>query len=181
MPDVYAPEVGQSPAELRQAVALYRKSGARRVLEIGVYYGGSLNAWLAEEPALVVAVDPEFRGLDFRENVKPDTELIEINGRSQDLDVMDQIREHGPYDWVFIDGDHQYEAVASDARLALSVISTGGHILFHDIVPPPGEPTTPPGKVWTDLSRDFASFSFVEPRPPGYPPESANGIGVISI
>lgn len=177
--DVYAPEVGQSPAELRQAVDLFRRSNVKRVLEIGVYYGGTLNAWLAEEPDVVVAVDPEFRRTDFDQ--KPNTELVMIPLRSQDLDATDWIRRYAPYDWVFIDGDHQYDAVASDARLALEVTRPGGHILFHDVVPPPDWPQTPPGRVWVELAKEHESDVFSEKRPPGYPPESASGIGVIHV
>ena len=177
--DVYSPDVGQSPAELRQAVHLYRQSKVKRVLEIGTLYGGTLNAWLNENPELVVAVDPEFRRRDF--DVPNGTELILIDGRSQNLDTIDRIKEQAPFDWVFIDGDHQYEAVRWDSILALSVTRHGGHILFHDIVPPEGWEATPPGRVFAELSAEHQAWSYIEPRPEGYPAESANGIGVIRV
>ena len=176
--DVYTPDVGQSPAELRHAVTLYRAVKPKRVLEIGVLYGGTLKEWIAGGPELVVAVDPDPLVRDF--DTPPGTELRFLVGRSQTF--AGEIRALGPYDWVFIDGDHSYEAVAADAQLAISVTRTGGHILFHDIVPPEGWPETPPGQVFETLTQVYKKFvRYVEPRPDGYPPESANGIGVIQV
>ena len=51
--------VGQVTAELDRAVTLYRRKRPQRVLEIGVWYGGTLRNWLdhAVNDATVVAVD----------------------------------------------------------------------------------------------------------------------------
>ncbi len=178
MTDVYAPEVGQSPAELRKAVALYRRIKPQRVLEIGVLYGGTLRAWLTGSPQLVVAVDPAPRchPSEFDRN---GTELVLLTGRSQNADVQEEIRRRGPYDWVFIDGDHSYDAVKADADLALTITRPGGYILFHDIVPPDGWEPTPPGRIFEELAETYQCSRLIASRPPGYPPESANGIGVI--
>ncbi len=175
MIDTYDPEVGQSPAELRQAVELYREVKPRRVLEIGVLYGGTLKVWLAGDAERVVAVDPEPR-VDFESD-----RLTVLVGRSQDPLVVGLLREYAPFDWVFIDGDHSEPAVHADAALALELTRAGGHILFHDIVPPNGWPSTPPGRVWSELTRTHESWAYIEERPDGYPPESANGIGVIRV
>lgn len=178
--DVYAPEVGQSPAELRHVVALYRRVKSKRVLEIGVLYGGTLREWIAGGPELVVAVDPDPKVRDF--DTPEGTELVFLVGRSQSL--ADEIRQLGPYDWVFIDGDHEYSAVKADADLALEVTRPGGYILFHDIVAPEGWAPTPPGDVYYELAaldEIQKAWTIIEPRPPGYPPESANGIGVLQV
>jgi Predicted O-methyltransferase len=36
------------------------------------------------------------------------------------------------FDLVYIDGDHSYEAVADNFRLALTMLASGGTVLFHD-------------------------------------------------
>jgi predicted O-methyltransferase YrrM len=181
--DVYNPEVGQSPAELRQAVQLYKDAQPYRVLEIGVLFGGTLRQWLdnARPGATIVAIDPNhINGSHYEEWRPDDVELVVGYGFSQSSQMVDLIREHAPYDFVFIDGDHTLEAVQADADLALDCARAGSLILFHDIIPPDGAGATPPGRVFESMPVEH-SWVIIEPRPPGYPPESANGIGVIRI
>lgn len=178
MAEVYNGLVAQSPAELRQAVELYRRVQPRRVLEIGSLYGGTLQAWLEGDPDVVVAVDPNPRfdpaGLSER--------LTLIVGRSQEADVQQLLHERAPFDWIFIDGDHSMDAVMSDVELAFQLLNdNGGYILFHDIFPPEGWGPTPPGLVFESLRSSYRSLVFSAPRPEGYPQESANGIGVICV
>ncbi len=51
-------EVLQVPSELARMVVLYRERKPRRVLEIGVWQGGTLREWIRNAPpgALIVAV-----------------------------------------------------------------------------------------------------------------------------
>ena len=42
--------------------------------------------------------------------------------------------EHGPFDFVFIDGLHYTEAVLSDLRLASRYLKPGGQIIVHDVI-----------------------------------------------
>jgi len=183
--DVYDELVAaQSPAELRQAVQLYVQVRPQRVLEIGTLHGGTLRCWLehAQPGAVVVAVDPNHLGAERYDTwVPPGVQLVVVYGRSQDDHIREQVRVHAPFDWCFIDGDHAAEAVLADAGMCLSMTGTGGHILFHDTVPPPGWGPTPPGEVWSALAQEYRSWEYAEPRPPGYPPESANGIGVVEV
>ena len=108
------PLVGQVPEELDRLRDLYRKRQPVRVLEIGVWHGGTLREWLAETPEVVVAVDPDPQVTDY--DVGDHTQFVLVVGRSQEDHVRDQIREHAPYDWVFIDGDHEYSAVKADTE-----------------------------------------------------------------
>lgn len=183
MADVYDEQVAaQSPAELRMAVQLYVQAQPRRVLEIGCLHGGTLRCWLQQAPvgATVVAVDPNHLGAEEYPRWKPGgVELVVVYGRSQDGHVQEQIAEHGPYDWCFIDGDHTAGAVQADAELCLRMAAPGAHLLFHDTVAPPGWAPTPPGEVWAALADQYEAWQYVADRPPGYPPESANGIGVV--
>ncbi len=184
--DVYDPEVGQSPAELRQAVQLYKDAQPYRVLEIGVLFGGTLRQWLdnARPGATIVAIDPNhINGSHYEEWRRDDVELVVGYGFSQSSQMVDLIREHAPYDWVFIDGDHTRAAVQADADLAVELSRAGTLILFHDILVPDGWEPTPPALVFSALRlrRDRKGWVISAPRPPGYPPESANGIGVVRI
>lgn len=128
-------EVLQVASELAQMVELYRAEQPKRVLEIGVWEGGTLREWLAGAPELVVVVDVEHRVAEqYDEWRANETELIVVEGSSQDAGVVEAIRSHGPYDWCFVDGDHGEWFAVADTALAMDVTAAGGLVLIHDIV-----------------------------------------------
>lgn len=43
------------------------------------------------------------------------------------------LKEYGPFDFIFLDGDHQAESVHKDLEISLALLSDGGKILFDDI------------------------------------------------
>lgn len=55
-----------------------------------------------------------------------------IRGSSRWPDVMRKIEACGPFDMVFVDGEHTAEAVYSDIELAAKCLSPRGTILVHD-------------------------------------------------
>jgi predicted O-methyltransferase YrrM len=168
----------QVEVELAQMVALYRERKPRRVLEIGVWEGGTLQQWLQHAPpkATVVAVDLAHPRLsDYRAWRQQDTTLVVLFGSSQAAETMAAIAQQAPYDWVFVDGDHALEAVFSDVNLGLTHLRDGGVLLMHDIVPPTGEESYPPGAVleWLSGTRRLETIVSDEPS------EVSHGIGVV--
>ncbi len=171
--------VGQIPAELDRVRKLYRKKKPKVVLEIGVWYGGTLREWLTQgKPHKVVAVDPAHANPNQYESWRdPATEIVIVIGRSQDEAIRQQIAGHGPFDWIFIDGDHGHAAVAADTDFARSVVAPGGTILLHDIEPA----STGPWEVFQRLSAEGMNVEAIieTAEGTGYPDNSAHGIGVI--
>lgn len=55
-----------------------------------------------------------------------------IRGSSREPEVMRRIRACGPYDVIFVDGEHSADAVFSDLSLAAECLRVGGTILVHD-------------------------------------------------
>lgn len=177
--------VGQVTAELEQAVELYLEKKPKCVLEIGVWYGGTLREWLrhAASNATVVAVDIDHRDPDAYEDWrKDDTTLVVLTGSSQDAAIQQQIAEQGRYDWIFLDGEHGEYGVDADVGLALSVASPGAILLLHDI-DPGGSQTTGPRAVFARLQlQGLETSTFVEPSEgTGYPKSAAHGIGVVHL
>ena len=177
--------VGQVPAELDKVCSLYREKKPRRVLEIGTWYGGTLRKWLqhAQPNATVVAVDLDHVNPGAYEGwMQRGTRLVVLTGDSQDEAIQEQIRAQGPYDWIFIDGDHEEDGVDADVRFARSVASPGAMILLHDI-DPGGSDTTGPRAAFARLQLEGLRTSEIIERAEGtgYPAASAHGIGVIHL
>ena len=128
-------EVLQIPSELARMLDLYRERKPKRVLEIGVWDGGTLKEWLTQTtPEVVVAVDLDHKNrqayLEWRHE---NTSLYWYAGISQEPEQIKSIEAHAPYDWVFIDGDHGAWGVGIDVQTCLPLVSDGGLMLLHDI------------------------------------------------
>ncbi len=80
-------------------------------------------------------VDPEPRIEDANwDAIKHRSELV----RGYSPDIIPQALETagGPFDFVFIDGDHSSKGVTRDARGVFDSLADGAHILFHDAFRP---------------------------------------------
>src|SRR5215213_147542 len=51
---------------------------------------------------------------------------------SYDADIITRIREEGPYQLVYIDALHGYQAVMAELEFVSSVLSKNGFIVLHD-------------------------------------------------
>ncbi len=115
--------------------ALANLSQGKRVLEIGSYCGLS-TICIARTAQSVTAVDY----FDGRATPVPDGTFPEFMSNCQRHGVDSKITLVHPeavipgpdYDFIFIDGDHSYEAVKSDIAKVLPVLKPGGLIAFHD-------------------------------------------------
>jgi len=123
--------------------------GANSILEIGSRYGFVLMDLARRSNAKrVVSVDlPNVGdwGNDSEETLKNNIQALKEEGRdahlflgdSKDPDIIQKVKSLGPYDFIFIDGDHRYEGVCGDWR---NYGLMGDAVVFHDIVQPkPGE------------------------------------------
>ncbi len=132
-------EINQLVVEFEQALDLYREAGPTRVLEIGTAAGGTLYHWLqnAAPDTRVVSVDIDMSQLS-QETAdswcsEPDVACHLIQGDTRLPWVQEQIRAHGPFDWLFIDGCHEYEFAYNDWEAFRPMCVAGAHVLFHDI------------------------------------------------
>lgn len=159
--------------------------GSTRLLEIGAAYGSSSLLLLAASPdrARVWSVDPFVQDSRGRfcasarachDNV---TRALEAAGwlhavAKWTLMVADSETacaewhdRGGPLDFLFIDGDHRYEAVRRDFESWQRFVVGGGHILIHDSRRLPGAPDHVFNRGWqgpTRLAQELAKDNRVE-------------------
>lgn len=193
------PDPIQDPWELAQLVDLYLRIEPRRVLEIGTNDGGTLFCWaqLAAPFSIIVSVDLGERD-QYKENaphfdswLAPSVGLHTIVGDSHATETIKEIISYGPYDFIFIDGDHSYEGVCADWETALRVAAPRAVIALHDIIctrTPEEDLTYGPCDVsylWQEIKLDtYRVEEFIAGERASYPthenPEHL-GIGVVYL
>lgn len=120
-----------------------------KFLEIGVYKGQilSLMELLSKEAnknSKIVGVtplyDPDFGNYDRMPYIKylykvnglsMDNTMI-IDGLSQKPEIIKKAHEQGPFDMVYIDGDHSYQATVDDILNYDSCLKIGGYMVVDD-------------------------------------------------
>lgn len=178
-PDV---KTAQSPFELEALLMVARSVEPRRILEIGTWYGGTLWHWL-QMAERVVAIDNLMLDPDSWHAWAAETgcELHVLAGSSHDPAHVAEAERLGPYDLVFVDGDHTYDSVVRDWDNYVGMVAEGGMIVFHDINPRPGYGVS---EVW-DVIRSTPGAKTVEIRErgpyvaPDLTPGFEPGIGVL--
>lgn len=122
----------------------------RNVLEIGTGHGGSFYLWCnLFADGLKISLDLAGGPYGGEPNGDP-TVFAErnrrmrtwsastalISGDSRDPQTREQVEAvlaGEKLDLLFIDGNHTYDAVASDFRSFASMVAAGGFVVFHDI------------------------------------------------
>jgi predicted O-methyltransferase YrrM len=137
----------QSPPEIEWLLS--KIAGARSVLEIGSRGGNNLRclAAVCHPGAKLRSIELIDHGgklgatMDWLRERGYDAELLVAN--SQSPKAWQWAHDNGPFDFVFIDGDHSYYAVLADWMM----YGTLGRVVgFHDIHHPHG-----PSQLWQEI------------------------------
>jgi SAM-dependent methyltransferase len=168
---------------------------AKSVLEIGSLYGASLQHWLhySAKNAKVISIDlpiSKFCGpLDSRCKIQEDAianewkswskinndKLYLIQDFSQKESVAKEVYKllnNVFFDFIFIDGNHSYEAVKRDFQLYSPYVRKGGLIALHDIgYNEEGEVS----RFWDEIRVDYKHHEL------RMHPNKEKGIGIIAI
>ena len=141
-------EGGSLPTDLLLLRALARRVSGCRYLEIGTWRGESAAnvAAVAAEVCTLNLSDTEMRALGLPERYialhgffsKPLPNVRHLHGNSATYNFAAL---SGPFDVIFIDGDHRYEAVRTDtARVFEHLVGPTTVVVWHDANRQPGEP-----------------------------------------
>jgi predicted O-methyltransferase YrrM len=188
----------QLPSELAAFVAEARALAPRTVLEIGTALGGTFCAlaWAAADDATLISIDlrhgdfgggyPRWRAPLYRSFARASQRIVLLRGNSHDGETLDAVKTAlggNPIDVLFIDGDHTYEGVRADFTTYSQLVSPGGLIGLHDIVPEdarqfPGVRVQAGGVpgYWNELRESHEHLELVEDWNQG-----AFGIGAVRV
>ena len=112
----------------------------KRIVEIGVYGGGSVALvclGAVNPPALIELIDNESYGSSLAEvserlrKIAPECLIVAIPEDSQRLAEL-PVPAEGRFDLVSIDGDHRVGPCYHDLRITLPHLTQDGHILVDD-------------------------------------------------
>lgn len=138
---------GVASLRFDEAALLYRvvrDAGTATIVEIGRFKGGStLLMATAMAPGstlwsydLHVAARPDLVGADLDAELAAALQRLGVDdgvhlqvGDSRTVEIPP-----GPFDVLFIDGDHSYDGAKADFERWSPHVRNGGHLLFHDAV-----------------------------------------------
>jgi len=185
----------QFKPEFKILLYLYSNLAPKYVLEIGSYYGASLHHWLyySTKNALVISIDlpisqfcgPQDPRCKIQEDAianewkywtkENDDELYLIQDVSQKDSTVKDVRKllnSNLLDFVFIDGNHTYNAVKTDYELYSPLVRKEGIIAMHDI----GYAEEGGAHIfWDEIKKDH---QYLELR---MHPNQEKGIGIIIV
>jgi len=156
-----------APMQLREEFdqLLALAAGARAVVEIGCYHGGTpfLLCDVATDDAILITVDIEMSRAEmplFRSFAQHEQRVYPIAGDAHDpasVAEAERLLEGRPVDLLLVDGDYTHDGVRRDYELWSPRVRAGGLIAVHRINPGLTADDVP--QLWRELggSREFVA------------------------
>jgi len=170
--------IAQVQPELTDFMFWLQDKDIKRILEIGIFEGGTLMCWKFLFPTAYAC------GIDIGGNDhSPLHELgnkygfnLMLNTDSHHPETFEKLR-HEKFDMLFIDGDHTYEGVKKDFEMYSSLVTENGMVVIHDIKDTQHHRDSNcfVGKFWNEIKDKHEVREFMEMG------TNWGGIGVIRI
>lgn len=173
------PMLGRS--EVRQLCESIPQDEVETVVEIGSARGGSLYIWsqyFTPEKMISIDINHLKKQQIWFDYFTPD-DTIYVRGSSYDPVTVKNVQSvlgDRDVDFLFIDGDHRYEAVKKDFQYYSQMVRDGGWICFDDIHPTPYTGIEV-HNLWEELQPDYQTKEFYERDEP----EASAGLGLIHL
>ena len=106
-----------------------------RVLEIGVYEGGSLLAWREYfQHAVIVGLDIDFSNMAYTVENWTKERILLIQGDQSNPTDLDRAARFGPFDLIVDDGSHDINDQLSSLLNLWSTLAPGGWYVIEDVI-----------------------------------------------
>ena len=153
----------QDENELNRLIELVKELKPKHILEIGSLYGGTLWYWMnAVKGVKIISVDigiaePNASVADIEHarialwpewERKTGSEIVQIRADSTSPETIKTVKEYAPFDFIFIDGGHDYNTAMADWQNYWPMLRSGGLLAFHDIAYSHDNPECGVRKVW---------------------------------
>lgn len=178
----------QQKDEITELLTILQPARPRTIVEIGTASGGTLFllSRVAAHDAMLVSIDlpggpfgggyGRWRAPLYRSFARPGQKVHLIRADSHDAETLRHLQTvigSRGLDFLFIDGDHTYEGVRRDFELYGPLMSVGGWIGFHDIIPDPSDSMNEAHRFWEEIKFRYPHREIVSDRNRKY------GIGLV--
>lgn len=178
----------QIESEYKQLYELLAKRKIKNFLEIGTATGGTLFLFssIADLNAKVISIDlpggyfgggySAFKIPLYKSFARYNQKIKLIRKDSHAEETFNELKVflNGELlDFIFIDGDHNYEGVKNDFNTYRTLLSKNGIIAFHDIAKG-GELAGDVAQFWSEIKLEYANLEFINDKN-----QSGCGIGVL--
>jgi len=180
---------GQVKEEIMELLKILAKRRPKFILEIGTARGGTLFLFSrgSSSHARIISIDlpggkfgggyPKWKIPIYESFAIHKQKIHLIRGDSHapnTRSMAEKVLKGQKLDFLFIDGDHN--GVKTDFEMYGKLVSKGGIIAFHDIVPGPPENIGDVPRFWNEIKHNFSYIELVKNwKQGGY------GIGVIYV
>ena len=179
----------QMAKEFADLLDIYKAHAPKYVLEIGVREGGTFYQWMkhARPDTTIIGIDfpigewggkptADFPG--FWKYAGERSVIINmILGDSHHELTKEGICGTMPsIDFLFIDGDHSYNGVRDDFEFYSQLVSPGGVIAIHDILPNTKDYKIAVPLYWAELKERYTCQELTS-----YDDQDGRGIGVVYL
>lgn len=184
----------QYEGEFSALLRLYCQTRPKRVIEIGVRLGGTLYQWIKHAPpgAQVFAIDWPGKLWGYRDGPPPTWDWILFSNDfgvplsirladSHEAETVEWARVRSPFDWLFIDADHSYSGVKADYENYRRMVSPGGYIILHDILPDPLDAGIQVWQLWQEISTERSNAGLAAQSLTSSPAQPGRGLGVLRV
>lgn len=180
----------QVKSEIVSLLKELAKAPPKTVLEIGTATAGTLFMFtqVSQPDAEIISIDLPFGRygagyLKYRiplikafANKNQKMHLLRCDSHeAKTIEKLKEILKGKTIDFLFIDGDHSYEGVKADFENYSPLVTPGGMIAFHDILPNDFDNSFGTQLFWKEIRNNYESQELIRENPDN----TGCGIGLI--
>lgn len=179
----------QIPSEIKWLVGQVEALRPKVIVEIGTRMGGTLFLFtkVADTSATIVSIDypdghgggyPKSREGFYKSFAVSPQNLHLIKGDSHNsltLQMLKNIINDRPIDFLFVDGDHSYNGVKMDYEMYGSLVRPGGIIAFHDNKPTNSNNWSGVIPFWKEIKKKTKASEFFGSE------DEWGGMGIVEV